>query len=976
MAEPLGELVEPLAEAQLTAAVAEAKRHDPLAPVTVVVPSNYAALSLRRRLGRRNGGLVNVQFLNLARVAELLGAPALAAAGRRPLTKAVRTEAIRAALAEDAGAFASVAAHPSTLDALDRTFADLRLCPVAQLESVAAMSRRAAEVVRLFRATRARLADRYYDEHDLAEAATAAGTAAELGRVIVVTPRRLAPSMQRMIESLGALVIERDTAVAPEVHRVISALDPDDEMRAAVRVVMQEARRGTALHRIALLWPADEPYAVLADQQLRAAGVPHNGPATRTLAHTVTGTALTQLLALPDRRFRRDEVMAWLASAPILEDANRAGTVPASQWDVVSGAAGVIEGAEQWHGRLTSFAAAEVERKNALAQEGDADQARLDRIDTNIERAARLRVFAVDLIASLDATGRTTWTGFSEWACGLLDRYLGREERHYRWPDAEQGAWRAVREALEQLSVLDDVAGAPATVDLTRFRQAVTAELATPAGRHGRFGTGVFTAHLGAALATDFDVVVVTGLVEGTLPSRRSEDVLLPDAERTAAAGQVRLRGDKHDDELADLRSALAAGNRLRVLTWPRTDPRRRRERLPSRWLPTNVAEERIESFQHGVMTAEPASLFDYDLRGLLDWTEHGGKAIDHILAAELPTFAAGLVAAEFRSSTAFTSYDGHVGAGYIDPLDAAAPMSPTSLEAYAVCPARYFYSKVLNLGPPEKPEEIRRIAPMTKGSLVHEVLERFIVDALAHPSTRREAHLLELAEAAFDDYHARGLTGVPLLWQYERELMRRELTRFFAEDDDGSEPLAAELTFGRHGEQPVVLTLPGGGQIGFRGTADRVDRTPEGTIRVTDYKTGSDKKYEALADDPVARGQLLQLPLYGLAARARFGDETTPIESRYWMVSERSGFRRHSVAVDDATVARLHDVLDVLVAGIAAGRFPARPGEEDWRGGWDHCRFCDFDRVCPADRDRAWERVQATPELEAYLALAEGEPA
>jgi len=108
------------------------------------------------------------------------------------------------------------------------------------------------------------------------------------------------------------------------------------------------------------------------------------------------------------------------------------------------------------------------------------------------------------------------------------------------------------------------------------------------------------------------------------------------------------------------------------------------------------------------------------------------------------------------------------------------------------------------------------------------------------------------------------------------------------------------------------------------------------------------------------------------LAARARFGDAATPVESRYLMVSERSGFRSHAVVVDEATIARLIAVLDVLVEGITAGRFPARPGEEDWRGGWDHCRYCDFDRVCQSDRDRAWERVRSTPDLASYLELAE----
>src|SRR3972149_5412989 len=95
-------------------AIVEAKGGDPLAPVTVAVPSNYAGLSLRHRLGSGDlsfaaasgrEGVVNVRFLVLARVAELRGAPLLAARGLRPLTGPVRAEAVRAVLADEPGPF-------------------------------------------------------------------------------------------------------------------------------------------------------------------------------------------------------------------------------------------------------------------------------------------------------------------------------------------------------------------------------------------------------------------------------------------------------------------------------------------------------------------------------------------------------------------------------------------------------------------------------------------------------------------------------------------------------------------------------------------------------------------------------------------------------------------------------------------------------------------------------------------------------
>ena len=64
--------------------VRSAKGSDVLAPVTVVGPTRYANLSLRQEFGR--GGFVNVRFIVMPVLSELLGAADLAGEGRRPLT--------------------------------------------------------------------------------------------------------------------------------------------------------------------------------------------------------------------------------------------------------------------------------------------------------------------------------------------------------------------------------------------------------------------------------------------------------------------------------------------------------------------------------------------------------------------------------------------------------------------------------------------------------------------------------------------------------------------------------------------------------------------------------------------------------------------------------------------------------------------------------------------------------------------------
>jgi ATP-dependent helicase/DNAse subunit B len=280
----------------------------------------------------------------------------------------------------------------------------------------------------------------------------------------------------------------------------------------------------------------------------------------------------------------------------------------------------------------------------------------------------------------------------------------------------------------------------------------------------------------------------------------------------------------------------------------------------------------------------------------------------------------------------------------------------------------------VLWLGSAERPEEILRITALDRGNLVHQVLERYVLTLLAGEERSLE-RLHAIAEELFEEVESKGLAGKPLLRRYEKEVMLRELAAFFA--DDVHTPLAAELPFGMDGSEPVVLTLPDGRRIGFRGKADRVDDDGRGGLVVTDYKTGRGHGYEQVAKDPVDRGRRLQLPLYGLAARDRFGEDR-PVHARYVMVSERANYAEYGIDVDDAVMDRFTDVLDVIVSGIAAGAFPTRPGElSSWTGTWDNCTYCEFDRLCPVGRDAHWHtKKHSEPALRRYVDLAEGDPA
>ncbi|HEY5165321.1 MAG TPA: hypothetical protein VIJ44_05155, partial [Acidimicrobiia bacterium] len=220
--------------------IRDVKHDDALGPVTVAVPSPYAGLSLRRDLGRR-AGLVNVRFLPLARIAELLGAPRLAEAGRVPLTGARRDEAVHAALRATPGPFAAVATQRSTEERLRATFADLRRAPDSTLEALTRRGSRTAAVAVLYQHFRALTASSY-DEEDLAFAAAeavrvGAPSLEELGTVILFLPRTLSVGESALAVALAAagrlLVVESRAATdedpAPVADRILQAADPDDE---------------------------------------------------------------------------------------------------------------------------------------------------------------------------------------------------------------------------------------------------------------------------------------------------------------------------------------------------------------------------------------------------------------------------------------------------------------------------------------------------------------------------------------------------------------------------------------------------------------------------------------------------------------------------------------------------------------------------------------------------------------------------
>jgi ATP-dependent helicase/nuclease subunit B len=282
----------------------------------------------------------------------------------------------------------------------------------------------------------------------------------------------------------------------------------------------------------------------------------------------------------------------------------------------------------------------------------------------------------------------------------------------------------------------------------------------------------------------------------------------------------------------------------------------------------------------------------------------------------------------------------------------------------------------VLGVAERDDPERILELSPLDKGSGVHDVLEHFLEHVLAvgppdpdQPWTDADrADVRALAERVFADYEARGRTGRAVHWRITRDELLLLLDDFLTADDRfrataRARPIQVELAFGDGDDDAVSLPLRDGRTMSFRGRADRVDRRDDGTLVVTDYKTGKGDAYKGIDGDPVQGGATLQLGLYAEAAQQLLGAPAS--EAHYWMVNPGAAFVRYGYPWTDDRRERLIDVVSAIADGIEGGVFAAVPGEfNSWRGTNENCRFCDFDRLCPRDRGEHAEAKVAAPQL------------
>jgi ATP-dependent helicase/nuclease subunit B len=267
---------------------------------------------------------------------------------------------------------------------------------------------------------------------------------------------------------------------------------------------------------------------------------------------------------------------------------------------------------------------------------------------------------------------------------------------------------------------------------------------------------------------------------------------------------------------------------------------------------------------------------------------------------------------------------------------------------------------------------------PLTRGALFHDV-QFGILERL------RDAELLPLRPAALPlafDLLDTVLTAeaaraeetlapaIPRVWADEIDGLRDDLREWLRRqaDEDRWVPERFELAFGlpagereRRDPASVADPVPVAGTLVLRGSVDLVERAADGSVRVTDHKTGKVWAKEGVV---VGGGQVLQPLLYALACERILSGRVTA--GRLYYCTATGEYAERVVPLDTAGREAVGAVVAVVDDALRHGFLPAMPSPRA-------CDFCDYRRVCgpyeeirtqrkPPERVAALKRLREMP--------------
>lgn len=299
---------------------------------------------------------------------------------------------------------------------------------------------------------------------------------------------------------------------------------------------------------------------------------------------------------------------------------------------------------------------------------------------------------------------------------------------------------------------------------------------------------------------------------------------------------------------------------------------------------------------------------------------------------------------------------------------------SASRLNRYANCPYGFFAENILKLEARPDPEEGLNV--MQRGSILHAILERLYQRLAADtlpPSPDNQAAILailtECCDFVFRDAPIRyGFRPTPL-WRYERVELTRllsALVRWECGQADAAtfHPFRQEVAFGvKDGPPPVWIEDATGTGFFLRGFIDRVDRSPDGSLRIVDYKSGN----TTFSASDLMKGLALQTVLYAVAAQTILAGDGDVMRSEYLHIAARETSGKLDFGSPDKTRPVVEGALAAATSAVdrvRRGIFPSAPGKTAWgsEACSNHCDLADLCRATRRSRGKAARYLETAP--------------
>ena len=219
-----------------------------------------------------------------------------------------------------------------------------------------------------------------------------------------------------------------------------------------------------------------------------------------------------------------------------------------------------------------------------------------------------------------------------------------------------------------------------------------------------------------------------------------------------------------------------------------------------------------------------------------------------------------------------------------------------------------------------------RPAAAMQYGAAIHRILKTYF-DSVNLGRAKSDEELIDLFR--------RDLADSKIQETYQHELYEQQGVAQLREFLAAARTLPAAHVL--HTEQSFEIRV---GPTSVVGRIDRIDRRPDGSVSIIDYKTGK-------ARDQEDADQSLQLSLYAIAAKQKW--EYSVGALIFYNLEENVAV---TTSRTEAQLLGARNRVEDAAQGIADGIFEAKPGM--------HCNFCAYRSLCPEKEKRIPRRVEA----------------